>query len=73
MSHPNVELAAELVKCTRASDPASVELLAVAGKRKGLLILDASTQRYTLTPKGNEFVSKWKRRDLVQAAVSKSV
>lgn len=61
MSHPNVDLAAELDKCIRATDVDSVELTAVSGKRKGYLLLSQDTGRYVLTPKGVDFFKKWGR------------
>jgi len=66
MPHPNVDLASEIVKCTRASDPESVEVFAVAGKRKGFLLLDPTTNKYILTPKGQEFVAKWRKKEQTQ-------
>lgn len=67
MSHPNVELASELMKCVKASDVESVELSAVSGKRKGYLLLDQSTKRYVLTSKGSDFVRKWTPRHVQQS------
>lgn len=66
MSHPNVDLASDLQKCVDATDSDSVELAAVAGKRKGYLLLDLSTKRYVLTAKGKEFVSKWQKNPVAK-------
>jgi hypothetical protein len=71
MSHPNVDLASEIVKCTRAVDLDSVEVLAVSGKRKGFLLLDSKTNRYVLTAKGQEFVAKWRKKETVPVSVAK--
>ena len=70
MSHPNVDLASDLQKCVDATDSDSVELAAVAGKRKGYLLLDLSTKRYVLTAKGKEFVSKWQKKPVAKTATA---
>lgn len=73
MSHPNIELARDLVKCTEAEDVSSVELVAIPGKRKGYLLQDNNTKRFVLTSKGLEFVSKWhKQTPKPQATVKKA-